>query len=95
MCGFNPTEKIHFRENNWLIFWGIWGETELILRIWEAKVKYFEGAEEFSFMDLGRFREQGSTDPYPGGFIIIKANKPFLIAIFVLTSPYSLFSSQF
>ena len=45
--------NIQFREN-WLIFWGIWGEAELILRIWGAKVKYFQGAEEFSFMDLGR-----------------------------------------
>ena len=45
--------KIHFREN-WLIFWGIWGEAELISRILEAKEKYFQGAEEFSFRDLGR-----------------------------------------
>ena len=44
--------KIHLREN-WLIFWGILGEAELILRIWGAKVKYFQGAEEFSFRDLG------------------------------------------
>ena len=36
------------------IFWGIWGETELILRILEAKAKYFKGAEEFSFRDSGR-----------------------------------------
>ena len=37
---------MHFREN-WLIFLGIWGEAELILRIWGAKKKYFQGAEEF------------------------------------------------
>ena len=45
--------KIHFRENL-LILLGIRGETKLILRIWEAKKKYSQGAEEFSFMDLGR-----------------------------------------
>ena len=38
--------KMHFREN-WLIFLGIWGEAELILRIWGAKEKYSQGAEEF------------------------------------------------
>ena len=63
--------KIHFREN-WLIFWGIWGEAELILKIWGAKEKYIQGAVEFSFKDFGRsmhyfiiFRDQGSTDPPP------------------------------
>ena len=51
----NPNErkKKHFKEN-WLIYLGIWGEAELILRIWGAKEKYFQGAEEFSFRDLGR-----------------------------------------
>ena len=43
---------LHFRENG-LIFWGIWGEAELILRIWGAKEKYFQGAEVLSFRDLG------------------------------------------
>ena len=43
--------KIHFRES-WLIFLGILGEAELILRIWGAKEKYFQGAEEFSLRDL-------------------------------------------
>ena len=38
---------------NWLIFWGIWGDSALILRIWGSKEKYFSGAEEFSFRDLG------------------------------------------
>ena len=43
----NPMErKIHFREN-WLIFLGIWGEADLILRIWGVKEKYFQGAKEF------------------------------------------------
>ena len=50
---------------NWLIFCGIWGEAELILRIWGAMEKYFQGPEEFSFSDLGSsmnfFRDQGST----------------------------------
>ena len=60
---------LDFREN-WLTFWGIWGEAELILRIWGANEKYFQGAEVLSFRDLGDkciiFRDQGSTDP-PGG----------------------------
>ena len=45
--------QIHFREK-WLIFLGIWGEAELILRILGAKENYFQGAEEFYFKDLGR-----------------------------------------
>ena len=61
--------KIHFGEN-WLIFWGICGEVELVIRIWGAKEKYFQGAEEFSSRIWGDqcifFRDQGSTDP-PGG----------------------------
>ena len=44
---------LHFRENG-LIFWGILGEAELILRIWGTKEKYFQGAEVLSFRDLGR-----------------------------------------
>ena len=39
---------------NWLIFWGIWGEAELNLGISGAKAKYFQGAEAIIFMDLGR-----------------------------------------
>ena len=35
-----------------LYFWGIWGEAELILRIWGAKEKYFQGAEEFFFREF-------------------------------------------
>ena len=58
--------KIYFREN-WLIFLAIWGEAELILRIWGAKEKYFQGAEEFSFRDLGRsmhyFQRSREIDP--------------------------------
>ena len=55
--------KILFREN-WLIFLRIWGEAELILRILEAKEIYFQGAEEFSFRDLGRSMHnfQGSRE---------------------------------
>ena len=45
--------KLRFWEN-WLIFLGNWGEAELILRIWGAKEKYFQGTEEFSFGDLVR-----------------------------------------
>ena len=58
--------KIHYREN-WLIFLGIWGEAELILRI--------RGAKENTFRELRNlisgiwgdhciiFRDKGSTDP--------------------------------
>ena len=44
---------LHFSGNG-LIFGGIWGEAELILRIWGAKEKYFQGAEVLSFRDFGR-----------------------------------------
>ena len=37
-----------------LYFGGFGGESELMLRIWGAKKEYFQGAEEFSFRDLGR-----------------------------------------
>ena len=37
----------------WLIFLGIWEEAELILSIWGAIAKYFQGAE-IVFSDLGR-----------------------------------------
>ena len=37
---------MHFREN-WLIFLGIRGEAKLILRIWGAKEKNSQEAEEF------------------------------------------------
>ena len=45
--------RIHLREN-WLIFLGIRGEAKLIVRIWGAKEKYFQGAKKFSFRDFGR-----------------------------------------
>ena len=44
---------LHFREN-WLTFWRIWGEAELILRIWGANEKYSQGAKVLSFRYLGR-----------------------------------------
>ena len=56
---------LHIRENG-LIFWGIWGEAELILRIWGAKENYFQGAEVLSGIRGDKciiFRDQGSTDP--------------------------------
>ena len=61
-------EKIHFKENQ-LIFFRVLGEVELILRIWGAKEKYCQGAEEFSFMDLGRSVHyfQGSREHIPPG----------------------------
>ena len=37
-----------------LYFGGVWGDAELFFRIWGANAKYFQGAEEFSFKDLGR-----------------------------------------
>ena len=60
---------MHFREN-WLIFFGVWGEAELFLGIWGAKANTFR---ERRTLFAGRrgdqciiFRDQGSTDP-PGG----------------------------
>ena len=65
--------KIHFREN-WLIFYGIWGEAELILRIWGANENTFSTFRELrNFLSGIRgnqciiFRDQGSTDPQGGG----------------------------
>ena len=37
---------MHFREN-WFIFLGIWGEAELILRIWGAKENIFRELRNF------------------------------------------------
>ena len=50
-----------------LYFGGFGGEAELIYRIWGAKEKYFQGAEEFSFMDLGKSVHyfQGSMEHRP------------------------------
>ena len=63
-------ETIHFRENIF-IFLGIWGEAGLILRIWGAKEKCFQRAEEFSFMDVGRsmhyFQRSREHRPCPLG----------------------------
>ena len=72
--------KIRFREN-WLIFWGILGEGELILRIWGAKERYFQGAEEFSFMDLGRSMHyfQGSREHRPPGGLNISQKMLMLL----------------
>ena len=58
----------NFREN-WLIFLGIWGEAELILGIWGAKEKYFQGAEVLSFRELGRSMHyfHGSREHRPPG----------------------------
>ena len=65
--------KIHFREN-WLIFLGVWGEAELILRIWGAKEKKFQGAEEFSLRDFGRSMHyfHGSREHRPPGGLITR-----------------------
>ena len=54
-----------------LIFLGIWVEAELISRIWGAKEKWLQEAEDFSFGDLGRSLHyfQGSREHRipPGG----------------------------
>ena len=59
-------DSINFREN-WLIFLGIWGEAELILRIWGAKENIFREKRYFLSGSWGDqciiFRDQGSTDP--------------------------------
>ena len=53
----------------WLIFWGIWGEAELIFRVWGANEKYFQGAEVLSLKDLGRlmyyFQRSKEHSPLP------------------------------
>ena len=58
--------KIHFREN-WLIFLGIWGAAELILRIWGVKKNTFREMEKVLSGIWGDqciiFRDQGSIDP--------------------------------
>ena len=46
-------EKTLYFRKNWLIFWGIWGEAELILRIWGAKEKYFQGFGEINALFSG------------------------------------------
>ena len=61
--------KKHFREN-WLIVLGIWGEAELILRIWGAKEKILSGSLGILGDQCIIFRDQGSIDP-PGGLTTI------------------------
>ena len=39
-------KKIHFRKN-WLIFWGIWGETEWFLWIWQVRENTFRELRNF------------------------------------------------
>ena len=58
--------KIPFREN-WLIFYGIWEDAELIIRIVGAKENTFREVEEFSLRDLGRSMHffQGSREHIP------------------------------
>ena len=61
---------LHFRENWLTLSWGIWGEAELILRIWGAKEKYFQGAEVFFFQGFGEINAlfsgiKGAQTPPP------------------------------
>ena len=51
--------KIHFRENRPIV-WGIWGEAELILRIWGAKENTFRELRNFYHQCI-IFRDQWST----------------------------------
>ena len=77
-CEFNPMErKIHFREN-WLIFWGILGEAELILRIWGAKENtfrelriFFHGFREINALFSGI---KGALTPPPWGLTVLKGD---------------------
>ena len=48
------------------------GEAELIIRIWGAKKKYFQGAEVLSFRDLRKsmYYFQGSREHKPPGGVI-------------------------
>ena len=57
--------KIHFRENRPIV-WGIWGEAELILRIWGAKENTFRELRNFYHQCI-IFRDQWSTTPPLGG----------------------------
>ena len=50
-CLFRGHSFIVFKYG--LYFGGFGLQAELILRIWGAKEKYFQGAEVFSFRDLG------------------------------------------
>ena len=85
--------KIYFREN-WLVFWGIWREAELILRIWGAKENTLRELRNFLSGIWGDqciiFSDQGSTDP-PGGLrnallkIYIKATMfPYYSLVFLV-----------
>ena len=62
--------KVHFREN-WLIFFGIWGEAELFLGIWGAKANTLRETRTLFGRRRGDhciiFRDQGSTDAAGGG----------------------------
>ena len=71
---FKFVNLILWKELNGLIFWGIWGEAELILRIWGAKKNIFRELRYFLSGIWGDkciiFRDQGSTDP-PGASDLI------------------------
>ena len=64
--------KINTFRENWLICLGIWGEAELFLGIWGAKVNAFRETRQLFAGIRGDeciiFRDQESTDP-PRGLI--------------------------
>ena len=96
VCDFNPTErKRHIREN-WLVFWGIWGEAGLILGICEARQNTFRELRKFRSGIWGDqciiLREQGSTDSPLGvlkNTLTDKCLVPFLWDIGKLYRPRS------
>ena len=63
----------YFREN-WLIFWGIWGEAELILGILGANENTFRELRKFLSGIWGDqcniFMDQGSTDSLGASYVI-------------------------
>ena len=81
--------KIHFREN-WLIFLGIWGETELILRMWGgSKGKILSGSCGIFFQGFGEINAlfsgiHGAQTP-PGGLIRAFAGPLNILSVKLLT----------
>ena len=77
----------------------IWGESGLFLGIWGAKAKYFYGAEEIIFRDLGRSMHyfQGSMEhrPPPGGpQQVFCAQKNCLVDMVLLSTHNKCFGSD-
>ena len=57
---------MHFKEN-WLIFWGNWGEAELILGICEARQNTFRELMKFffqGFWEINALFKGAQTPPW-------------------------------